>query len=483
MFKIERSPENKKSWIISYNDETLKFTNANITVNNKFEIIADYIHSFIEKYGDEFASWYFNLINSVLNANTEYLKHDILAENIDQLKTFVKNDIASKNIDFESFLNKKKIKDNSIVFQPEEVMSILTVSNYLKLFSPFYCFSEFHINRNTKKKFYNILIEDIPEETLQKLFNVIKSKTYRYNLTDKYMWEYIKNLLCKDINDHIMEIFNFIMNNILVLCEDDKNPITYFVSVINETIRWFLRSVYKDSIIYKDSVSMEDLHSTSSDNLIVYAYNDTIGIIKSIAFERIYSEIEDHYSSFFVNQDPIVEFQRNIENIKYISPIAEHIIFLLLSKITKIPLYHFQVISAKHAAIICGYFYYLLKNSEFFNEFPNLIKTMIYYPTVEPVVSTTYSIKNVEYYLETQKEMKNFLTWNNKVLPYDFVSFFVGRMVRLNMKHLITNKSMVGIPLNKLELDMISFFTSYFSDGELFNKMVNFLKKSIENDI
>jgi len=483
MLSISQSEENKRKWIVSYDGKTISFQNSNITINNKYNIIVDFIKTLSKHFGDEFDNWYFNLLNDIYNASTEYEKHDIFSNEISKLKFFVSSYLESSDFNYDKFLNKKKIKDNSIVFNVNEIISIIKVSNYLKLYTPFYCSEELSLNRNMKKKFYNILVEDISPETLQKLFNVIKSKTYRYNLTDKYMWEYIKTLLCKDINDHIMEIFNFIMNNILVLCEEERNPITYFVSVINETIRWFLRSVYKDSIIYEDSISMEDIHSTSSDNLIVYAYNDTIGIIKSIAFERIYSEVENYYTNIFSDGDPIVEFQKNLEKIEHISPITEHIVFLLLSKITKIPFYHFKVISPKYAAVISAYFYLILKDSEYIKEYPNIIKSMIFYPTVAPVTSTTYSIKNVQLYLETQKNEKNFITWNNKVLPYDFISFFVGRMVRLNMRHIITNEPMIGVPLNKLEQDMIMFFSRYFSNTREFMELVDFIKNKIERDI
>jgi len=84
------------------------------------------------------------------------------------------------------------------------------------------------------------------------------------------MWQYIKNVQGKDIDSHVIDIFNFIMNHILILCEEDKNPITYFVGVIDESVKWFLRSVYKGSTIY-------DIQGINTDNLKTYSYNDTLG--------------------------------------------------------------------------------------------------------------------------------------------------------------------------------------------------------------
>ena len=90
------------------------------------------------------------------------------------------------------------------------------------------------------------------------------------------------------------------MNHIIILCEENKNPITYFVGVIDESVKWFLRSVYKGTIVYDDEISTEDIHGTHINNLRSYSFNDTLGRLKSIAFEKIYEKL-DHENIMTIN--------------------------------------------------------------------------------------------------------------------------------------------------------------------------------------
>ena len=105
------------------------------------------------------------------------------------------------------------------------------------------------------KETYNKLIEDVNDNnTIYKLFKIVSSKTYEYNYTDKYMWDYIKTIYCKTTDMHVFSIFNFLMNNILVTCSTQSNPIPYLISVIDESIKWILKNIYKDAIIYSETI-------------------------------------------------------------------------------------------------------------------------------------------------------------------------------------------------------------------------------------
>jgi hypothetical protein len=176
------------------------------------------------------------------------------------LKEFVNSYLTSQNFDYSTFVDETKIKKNSILFRPEEIQKIIQLSCYLKIYSVIFNNEKLKLGQKAHRVIYNKLAYEIVEtEIVRKIYDVIKTKTFRYNLTDRFMWEYIKNVQGKDIGTHIIEIFNFIMNNILVLCEEDKNPITYFVGVIDESVKWFLRSVYKGTTVYDDSIATEDI--------------------------------------------------------------------------------------------------------------------------------------------------------------------------------------------------------------------------------
>ena len=101
-------------------------------------------------------------------------------------------------INFEDYINKDKISKNSIFFDSEEIRKLIKVSNQLKLY--------FIISQDTimklpvrfHREIYNILVKEISDcNILFKLFKIVSSKTYKYNLSDQYMWEYIKSIYCK----------------------------------------------------------------------------------------------------------------------------------------------------------------------------------------------------------------------------------------------------------------------------------------------
>ena len=279
-----------------------------------------------------------------------------LSENIPMIKKYVNMTMQLENVDFSQFVDESKAKKTSILFTADEIEKIVQLSSYLKLYSIISNSENLRLSDRLHKKIYNQLASDILEtEIVFKIFNVIKTKTFRYNLTDRYMWDYIKMIQGKGIDVHVIEIFNFIMNSILVLC-DGRNPITYFVGVVDESVKWFLRSVYKGSIIYDDSVATEDIHSQSVNNLKTYSYNDTLGRLKGIAFKQIYDIIERLTVATFdekKNSDTsIVEFQTRAGQIKYVSPLCECLVFPVLSKLTNIPYIHFKTISPDHAAVL-----------------------------------------------------------------------------------------------------------------------------------
>ncbi len=459
---IEFEKVGLKEWNLIYNENVNNLQLVPSSITNKFHIITDFIKKVSECCGEEFDIWFFSLLKTCEDEN---IKSIVVLQNIPILKKFVNKYLESIDIDFSKFVDETKAKKNSILFSAEEIEKINRHSCYLKIYS--------FIFNNTKLKFgqklhtiiYNKISEEITQtEIIFKIFNVIRTKVYRYNLTDKYMWDYIKNIQCKDIGVHVIEIFNFIMNYILILCEEGRNPIVYFVGVIDESVKWFLRSVYKGSIVYDDSITTEDIQGINVDNLNTYSYNDTLGRLKGIAYEKIYEIIEkNNIMKIDEGSDSaIYEFHSRISKIEYISPLCESLVFPILSKITKIPYYHFRTLSPEHSAVLSIYVKTLLQKT--FNvEYKNLFNLLNFYPNNKPSIATTYKIKSIHEFLKIQDKIKDFYGFNTKILPHEILCYFVGRVSRINFSHIINGKKMGGIPLSKVESDMIRFYSYYFA--------------------
>jgi hypothetical protein len=470
MIKFEK--KTTKEWIVhcdEYESFDLNFITSSVT--GKYHIVAEFIEKVSVFHGNKFDEWFFKLLNDCKDYN---LRSAAIFNSIDKIKNFVDTYLESLNIDYNKFVDKTKSNKNSILFEGDEVKEIIKISSYLKIYSVISNNKDLKLGQKLHKDVYNKFTESIIEsDIISKIFDVIKIKTFRYNLTDKFMWDYIKIIQCKDVGTHIIEIFNFIMNNIIILCEEHKNPIIFFIGVINESIKWFLRSVYKGSIVYNDEIATEDIHSTHISNLKTYSFNDTLGRLKNIAYEKIYEQLDRENINTVLNKSDqyIIDFNNRLSNIKYISPLSLSLVFPILSEITSIPYIHFKTISPEHSVVLSYYLNRLLKKV-FKTEYSNLFSLLDNYPEMQPSVNTTYKIKSIHEFIKIQDTIKNFYGFNTKMISHSLICHYVGRLSRINFVHLITNKKLSGIPLSKIELDMIQFYTLYFA-GKLKSKINN----------
>ena len=464
MLRLEQ--KGPKEWtVIDEKHEPLQLNLISSTVTNKYYIVTKFVESVSACCGEEFDNWF---VTFLMDCHNEERKPQILIDNVPKIKEYVSKYLDSKNIDYSQFVDETKVKKNSIFFNEEEIAMIIKISCYLKIYSFISNNEKLQIGQTLHREVYNQLASELVEsEVVRKIYDVIKTKTFRYNLTDKFMWEYIKNVQGKDIGVHVIEIFNFIMNHILILCEEEKNPITYFVGVIDESVKWFLRSVYKGSIVYDDSIATEDIQGINIDNLKTYSYNDTLGRLKGIAYEKIYEilqrqPINTDQKIDDMGDENIVQFHTRASEVEFVSPLCETLIFPVLAKMTSIPYHHFRTISAEHAAVISIYMQNLFRKV-FSADFKELFNLLNFYPTKNPSMSTTYKVKTIHEFIDIQNSYKNFFGFNCKILPYNLLGHYVGRISRVDFCDLLTGRRLGGIPLSKIEHSMIQFYTLYFA--------------------
>ena len=479
MLRIEQ--DGPKQWIvIDEKHEPIKLMLLASSVTNKYFIVTKFIEGVAELCGEDFSDWFMQLL---IDCENEELRPKVIIDNIPKLKEYADAYLDSQEIDFSQFVDESKVKKNSILFLPEEIEKIIRLSCYLKIYSVISNNEILKLGQTLHREVYNKLASEIVEtDVVRKIYDVIKTKTFRYNLTDRFMWEYIKNVQGKDIGVHVIEIFNFIMNHILILCEEDKNPITYFVGVIDESVKWFLRSVYKGSIVYDDSISTEDIQGINTDNLKTYSYNDTLGRLKGIAYEKIY-EMLQRQATLIVENKPdqgdenIISFHERASEIEFVSPLCETLVYPVLSKMTDIPYHHFKTLSPEHAAVISVYMQNLFRVA-FATDYKDLFALLNFYPTRSPSLTTTYKIKSVHEYIDAQDQHQNFYGFNTKILPHALLCHYVGRVSRVDFCDILTGKKLGGIPLSKIEHSMIQFFTLYFANKldreiDIMTKMMN----------
>jgi hypothetical protein len=278
------------------------------------------------------------------------------------------------------------------------------------------------------------------------------------------MWEYIKTLHGKDMNVHIIETFNFIMNNIIILCEEDKNPIIYFVSVIEESIKWFLKSVYRGTIVYDDTIATQDIHGIHINNVMSFSYNDTLGRLKIIASDYATKEMEGNNRIKMLDENQkLIDFVAVLKEIEWVSPLAQCLVYPLLSKITDVTYIHFNTLSPEYAAPITFYVHSLLKKV-FKGNYREIFNLLDYYPTKQPSAYTTYRIKDFQFFNSSFNKYKSFFGFANTEVFFETLCFHVGRIARVNWRHLVTGDNKDGgLPMAAIEHEMIDFYVRYFS--------------------
>jgi hypothetical protein len=417
---------------------------------NKFDKIIDFVEDCSIKLGTEFDDWFDSYL-------TEYIESEydaaVIKRHVPKLMHYADKYLEECNVNFEDYVNRDKISKNSIFFDGEEIKKIIKVSNYLKLY---FIISQDNIMKlpiKFHREIYNILVRDIAEcNILFKLFKIVSSKTYRYNITDAYMWDYIKSIYCKTTDMHIMTIFNFINNNILVACEPTSNPIPFMIKVVDEAIRWILQSVYKDNIIYSDTINTEDTYSMQGkDNLKTYAYNDSIGRLIVLSFNYLDQEDIDE-----------VKFNEAVKNNKECSLFSTYITYPILAKILKIPYRHFLTIPAEHGYLLNILLYHYLPE-DFKEKYPTISDLLLFYNKEKVITKTTYKIKNIDHFTGS---LGTFLGFKNMTFVYDFYSSIIGKLARNTYVSFKTEKEISNFPLAKLENDIVGFYNDYF-DGRM----------------
>lgn len=516
MIKFEQIVPKKKYFI--YQDEEV-ITELNLitpsSISNKFELITEFIEGMITSLGTECENWFSNFMKdqfrhtcgyclkdpdskcntdllerSVVDLKTicpnleeyEKIRTNIVLENIPTIIDYVDRYVKSLNLNLSVFINEDKIKKTSILFTEDEIYEIIKLSSYLKVYS-LISNSNLRLDMRIHKRIFNTFLQNInnSKEIINKIFEIIKIKTYRYKQTDSFMWEYIKMIQCKEVDLYIVEIFNFLMNNIMVLCQYNRNPITFFVTVVDTAIIWILRSVYKSTIVYNDESNI-DIQTIKINNLKSYASNDTIGRIKSTSVKYVHQLLESLTTSQIMNFDQkLVMFQERIGKIKQDSPLIEYLVFPILAKLTGISYTHFRSLSPETSSMLSMYIKYLL--SKTFSNFDTLFQLLECYPDPASTVpiKTSYRIKDdlVSVFVNEYNRLKNYQGFEQCYNQRCLYEQIIGRVYGTKFLNIMTSEP-VYYDRKKLEKDVIMFYTYFFAEAmdNYFAMIQSELKKS-----
>jgi len=430
--------------------------------SNKYGAMLEFVERCSQVMGQEFDDFYIGTIKTYVDSGCDVR---IIQNAVPGIIEWCDKFIDAQNINFDGYINKSKASKSSIFFDANEIKEIIRAACYLKLYYTIHKDMTMKLAEKFNREIFQKLVHNLTStQIIFKLYKIVSSKTFEYNHTDKFMWEYIRNLCCKTPDMHISHIFNFIVSNILVTCEVDQNPIPYLISVIDESIKWVLKSIYKESIIYSDAISTQDVTAVSGkDNLETYAHNNTIGMLTILAYQEL--------ENIFDTDEKIESYKTSIESIKESSIFAMYFTYPLLSKITDIPYRHFLTLSISTSYLMNMLVYSLTKGTQIEQDYPNLCKILTFYNTQKPIAKTTYKLKNVSHFTKT---FDSFLGFKNYTTAYDIYSSIIGKINKNEYFSFMTGNVIPNFPSAKVEQEIIEFYNKYFSTSQ---------EKNLDNEI
>ena len=444
------------------------------SVSNKFSVVGDLISEMCTSING-FESWFSSLVKTYVSSN---YNSEILVENADNFHSYAEQYIVTKNINFDNFVDLEKKSKTSIIFYAEDIRAISVSSTALKLYSFFSCDNQLKLPDNLHRKVYEVMIREcIDREVTTKIFQLIRSRTYRSSITDRYMWDFIRMMISETPESYVMTVFNFLMKSIVILIDVEMNPVPYIISTIEDSIRWLMRNVYKDKIVYGEIFGgTDDIFGSSltKENFYLYCCQDVIGKAAKIGMDII-----DNNDS--VDETKYEKVREQLNSIGYMFPSALLITLPIASKVLEIPYKFLLTIPPKHAVLI-GVFMHELCKGVLDERFPILTEFLMGSPRSENnvtfITKSSYKIRNLELVINDPNLLFGF---SSRTLKFDVMSSIVGIISasKRNLVNLITNESLNKTTYYNLESDLCLFFSEMYS-GKL-DPIFEILKEKADN--
>lgn len=425
------------------------------SISNKFGIVTGLVHEMSENI-DGFEGWYKKLLKTYIKDKDP----NLLLENVPNFFLYANKYLEYKNVNFDEFVNMSKRSKTSIIFDADDIKMLALCSTCLKLFAPYYCSAELQMSENMYKRIYDSLIAPcIERDITNKIFQVIRAKTYKSSMTDKCIWDFVRIALFETPESYVMTVFNFVMKSILVLLDIRQNPIPFIIASVDDSLKWLMRNIYKDKIIYGDSFgAIEDVSGTtmSKENFYLYCCQDVIS--KSVrAGMNILESMNIPEGEFFKIKD-------RLDEIKYLFPTTKFVIAPVVSKVLEVP-YKFFLTIQPHHAMLLGIFMYKLGEEDFNKRFPILSEFLIACPKNHNSMSarSDYKIRNFELIVNEDSPIFGF---SSKIMKYNLLSNIAGILFgsKKNLVSILNGKPLPKMTHYTLENDVCAFYTELYSN-------------------
>jgi len=521
------NPKNKRKWNLVYiedEEETVivELTLVTSSLTNKFIVI----QKLFEEMNDivpEFSGWYRDIVREYIDSgyNAEIIM-DSVPEMINMASEYLENKTVFNrdNVEvpllthFESFVDLKKASKTSILFEVADIKAISLTSTALKIYSIFCYDVNLKVPENIDRLIYDKMIHPCVEAgTTTKIFELIRSRTYRSSITDRFMWDMIKLMVSETPESYVMTTFNFLMKNLISIISVEKNPVLYLIGTIDYAIKWLMASAYEDKIIYGEAFgSSEDIYGSgvSKESFHLYCCNDVIAKVASAGMfclenqwglndlraeqqetsgrllelkENVpasspeYKELDRKNEKLFEElnklEGGLAQSRDRIDALTYLFPPMRLLTLPIASRVFEIP-YKFLLAAAPKHVMLMGIFLYELTDGIMREDFPILSEFLISCPENANFLSTrsSYKIRNLEFILNDKNPIFGF---NSKSLKFEIMSSICGVLSasKKNVVSVIDGSKLSKITYLDLESDVTEFYIKLYSGNldKIFDKM------------
>lgn len=461
MIDIKQIKNTKRQWKFKSKVEDdiieLELNLLQFSLTNKFEIVAD-IFKEMNKKVPEFSLWFHNLLKDYID--NDYDENIILKSAPDFVK-YSKEYIKIKNVDFSKFVDNKKSTKSSILFEEKDIEVIAITSTALKLSSIFFYESNLKVNDNIQRSLYSVFIKEcIDNKTTDKIFQLVKARTYKSSITDRFMWNLIKMSVLETPETNVMSVFNFMMTNLISLLDININPVHYLIRVADDSVRWMFCEVYKEKIVYGETFSgADDIYSSSvnSESFYIYCCNDVIAKASKAGLNILEQE-------YGIDEDDLLDIKERLDSVNHINPTMKWVILPIASKVLEIPYKYLLTASPKHIILI-GVLLYYLGEDIFCKKYPILSNFLKCYPEKPGIIfsKSSYKLRDVDELLSNDIPMFGL---NSRKLKFEVISPICGILSasKRYVANVIDGEKINKITYNDLEADATQFYVKLYSN-------------------
>ena len=410
---------------------------------------------------EEFKIWFEKFVKNYLNKKVDqkgFLKA------CDVFLLYSENYVNSLETDYHKFVNHSKRSKTSLIFSEEEIKNIIISSTALKIYSIFSYDMGLRLTEDNHKEVYNKLINRLMNtDTVDKIYQLIRSRASGSSVNNKYVWDMIKVNMSETPESFSMQVFNYMMSHLYPGLKPENNPVAYIVAVIDDKLMWLMKTIINKKIIYGEMFGDGgEIHNNSiaKNTLHIKCCNDTLAKASAASLNLLRTE-------YGLSEEQLIEVNERLDEMIMIYPHMSRFTIPIISKVLDIPVTFLEKSPPKHI-VLTGILMYECGREILLPRFPILSEYLLCTSKTKFLSNdkSAYVIKSPEYAINSEASIFGF---SSKVIMFQVCSCICG-VLNACRKHMIYLTD--GKPLTKFNFDCLESETAAFY-GDLYSDKLN----------